>query len=123
MSPFFHKALCGPYKEGTERQMVLQEDERAVRTVILLACGCKGGVSVRDLQEMVLLGAVADQYGTEAVASAVEDAIVRIVTVETCGEVLCRSGGEQLPRAVFAARKVALLRFEAVSRSGGFSIG
>ena len=59
--------------------MVLQEDERALRKVMELACGCKGGVSVRDVQEMVVLGAVADQYGMEAVVSAVEDAIVRIV--------------------------------------------
>ena len=64
-----------------------------------LVCGCKGGVRVRDVQEMVVLGAVADQYGMEAVVSAVEDAIVRSVTVETCGEVLCRSGGGQLPLA------------------------
>ena len=120
MSPFFHKTLCGPFKEATERQMVLQEDERAVRKVMELACGCKGGVCVRDAEEMVVLGAVADQYGMEAVVSAVEDAIVRSVTVETCGEVLCRSGGGQLPRAECAARKVVLLRFEAVSWSGGF---
>ena len=51
---------------------------------------------------MVFLSAVADQYGMEAVESAVEDAIVRSVTVETCGEVLCRSGEGQLPRAVSA---------------------
>ena len=64
MSPFLHKTLCGPFKEGTERQIGLQEDERTVRRKVMeLACGCKGGVSVRDLQEMVLLGAVADQYG------------------------------------------------------------
>ena len=73
MSPFFHKTLCGPFKEATERQMVLQEDERAVRKVMELACGCKGGVCVRDVEEMVVLGAVADQYGMEAVVSAVED--------------------------------------------------
>ena len=35
---------------------------------------------------------------------------------------LCRSGGGQLPRAECAARKVALSRFEAVSRSGGFKV-
>ena len=88
MNPFFHKTLCGPFREGTERQIRLQEDERELRNVMELACGCKGGVSVRDLQEMVLLGSIADQYGMEAAVSAVEDAIVRSVTVETCGEVL-----------------------------------
>ena len=79
MSPFFHKTICGPFKEGTERQMVLGEDESAVRKVMELACGCKGGVRVRDVQEMMQLGAVADQYGMEAVVSAVEEAIVRSV--------------------------------------------
>ena len=39
MSPFFHETLCGPFKEGTKRQMVLQEDERAMRKVMELACG------------------------------------------------------------------------------------
>ena len=76
MSPFFHKTLCGPFKEGTERQIGLQEDERAVRKVMELACGCKGGVSVKNLQEILLLGAVADQYGMEAVVSGLRPCFV-----------------------------------------------
>ena len=70
---------------------------------------------------MIWLGEAAAQHGMEAVVSAVEDAIVRSVSVQTCGEVLCRGGGGQLPRAESAAWKVALSRFEAVSRSGGFN--
>ena len=73
MSPFLHKTLFGPFKEGTERQVVPEEDEGAVpeedegavRKVMELACGRKGGVHVRDVQEMVRLGAVADQSGME----------------------------------------------------------
>ena len=53
--------------------------------------------------DMMQLGAIADQYGMEAVVSAVEEAVVNSVTVETCGEVLLRGGGGQLPRAESAA--------------------
>ena len=72
---------------------------------------------------MIALGVLADKYGMEAVVAAVDGALVRVVTAETCGEVLCWSRGNrwgQLPRAVAASRMMALERFELVSRSGGF---
>ena len=66
--------MCFDHDVFVTRFVELQSPPRAVRKVIELACGCKGGVGVRDLQEMVVLGAVADQYGMEAVVSAVEEA-------------------------------------------------
>ena len=74
-----------------------------------------------DVQEMIRLGESAAQYGMEAVVSAVDKAVVSGLTVETCGEVLRRGGGGQLPRAESAAWTLVLQRFEAVSRSGGFN--
>ena len=62
------------------------------------------------------------------VASAVEEAVVQVVTVKTCGEVLRWSatsgggwgGGGQLSRAVLAAQMLALDRWGEVCQSAGF---
>ena len=121
LSPVFHKMLCGDFKEKTDRRIELDDDEeKALRKVMELACGCEDGVRVRGVGDMMDLGATADQYGMEAVVSAVEEAVVSSVTVETCGEVLRHGGGGQLPRSESAAWTLALERFEAVSWSGGF---
>ena len=113
----------GLSKESIDRRIELDDnEERALRKVVELACGCSGGVRVRDVQEMIRLGLLADQYGMEAVVSAVEEAIVRSVTAETCGEVLHCVGGGQLPRSVSAAWTLALKHFEVVSRRGGLTL-
>ena len=125
ISPVFRTMVCGSFKERAEKRLEIKdEDERALRLAIDLACGREGGVQVVDLREMAGLGAFADRYGMVEVAAAVEEAMVRSVTVETCGEVLCCSGagasGMQLPRAVSSARALALERFGDLSRSPGF---
>ena len=53
-----------------------------------LACGCQDGVQVGDVREMVKVGAFVDRYQMADVAGAVEEAIVRSLTMENCGEVL-----------------------------------
>ena len=111
--------VCGSFKESSEKLLHLgDEDERALRQAMELACGCPEGVHVADLQEMAILGALADRYEMVEVVAAVEDAMVRSVTVDTCGEVL--EGQGQFPRALAAARKQALERFRDLARSRGF---
>ena len=89
-----------------------------------LACGCPDGVQVGEVREMVEVGLFADRYEMAEVAGAVEEAIVRSLTVENCGEVLSWSGGARvggaLPLAVAAARKLGLDRFAELSKSRGF---
>ena len=49
------------------------------------------GAAVRmeeGIEGVMGLGLIADRYQVEAVQGAVEEAVVRLVTVESCGEVL-----------------------------------
>ena len=54
------------------------------------------------------------------VASALEDAIIRALTVDNCGEALFGAGRAGLWRAEGAARALAAARFEAVAATAGF---
>ena len=122
LSPVLRTMICeGCFRESTERQLQLDdEDERALRLTMELGCGGEGGVKVRDVMEMIGVGVIADRYQMVEVAAAAAEALARSVTVDSCGEVLGWSGGGQLPRAVSAARKLALKRFDTFSRSEGF---
>ena len=117
--------VCGSFRESAEKHILLDDaDERALRHVMDLACGCPDGVQVGDVREMVMVGVFADRYQMAEVAGVVEEAILRSLTVENCGEVLRWSGGASgegpLPLAVAAARKLGLDRFAELSRSRGF---
>ena len=80
--------VCGSFCESAEKQILLDDvDKRALGHVMDLACGRPEGVQVGDLWEMVEAGAFAHQYQMEEVVGAVEEAIVRSLTVD-CGEVL-----------------------------------
>ena len=80
-SPVFPKMLCGDFKEKTDKRIELDDgEEKALRTVMELACGCEEGVRMRGVGDMMELGAIADKYGMEAVVFAVEEAVVRSVT-------------------------------------------
>ena len=118
----FHKIVCGGFKEETDRRIeLIDEEAEALQKLLLLACGEEGGVSVSGIEEMIELGTIADLYGMEAVVSAIEEAIARSVTVETCAEVLCLNGGGLfLPRAVSAARRAALHMFEDFVQTEGY---
>ena len=113
ISPIFRKMICGSFRERTERQMRLEEEE--------LSCGLEKGVPVTDLEEMIRLAIFADRYEMAEVAAAVEDAIRRsYLTVKTCLEVLSWKERDQLPGVVSAARELALERFAHWSLTLGF---
>ena len=117
-SPVFRKMICGSFRERTERQMGLDdEDETPLRLAMELSYGLEEGVPVTDLDEMIRLAIFADRYEMVGVAAAVEDAIRRTyLTVETCLEVLALKERDQLPGVVSAARELALKRFADLSR-------
>ena len=121
-SPVFRKMICGSFRERTERQMGLDdEDETPLRLAMELSCGLEEGVPVADLDEMIRLAIFLDRYEMAEVAAAVEDAIRRsYLTVETCLEVLSWNQRDQLPGVLSAARELALKQFLGMSRSGGF---
>ena len=77
-----------------------------------------------DVQEMVELGLFVDRYEMVEMAGVVEEAIVRSLTLDNCGEGLHWSRGATwegpLPLAVAAAHKLGLDSFAELSRSQGF---
>jgi hypothetical protein len=66
------------------------------------------------------LGLIATRHQVETAAEAVEEAVVRLMKVESCDEVLERSSGSGLVRVARASRELALLEFEPFARTAGF---
>ena len=125
ISPELRTMVCGSFRESTEKQILLDNvDEGALGHGMDLACGRPEGVRVADLREMMGVGAFAHRYQMAEVVGAVEEVIVRSLTVDICGEVLRWAGeasdGGLLPGADSAARKLGLDRFAELSRSQGF---
>ena len=119
-SPVLHKLICGSFTEGGRRRFELQEvSGSAFRDVLDVWCGADLG-SERDVCRAMELGAVADRFQMTDVVSALEDAILRHLGVDTCADVLGRAGGAWLDRPREAARGLALGQFEAVAATAGF---
>ena len=72
------------------------------------------------LEAAVGLGRMADRYQVEAVQGAVEDAVMRLLTVESCGRVLAYGWGSGLVRVERACRELALREFDEFARTAGF---
>ena len=64
------------------------------------------------LEEAIALGRMADQYQVEAVQAAVEDALVRMLTVENSWRVLAWVYRSGLARVGRASRGLALHEFD-----------
>ena len=120
LSPVWRAKLCGHIGTEARRQLALDESEARLFSK-LVALG--SGASVRmegGLREAVGLGLMADRYQVEVVQDAVEDAVMRLVTVESCGRVLEWSSGSGLVRVERASREVALRSFDAFAATVGF---
>ena len=72
------------------------------------------------LEAAVELGRMADRYQVEAVQQAVENAVVRLLTVESCGMVLACGWGSGLERVKRAGQDLALREFDEFARTAGF---
>jgi hypothetical protein len=88
LSPVWRAKLCGEVGGEARWQLALEGGEAGLfRKLVALGSGAavtmKGG-----LGGVMGLGLMADRYQVEAVQGAVEEAVVRLVTVESCGEVL-----------------------------------
>ena len=88
-----------------------------------LAALCSGAATVTiegGLEAAVGLGQMADRYQVEAVQAAVGDAVVRLLTVASCGRVVACGLGSGLVRVERASREVALREFDEFARTAGF---
>ena len=86
----------------------------------LLALGSGAAATMEGgLEAAVRLGRMADWYQVEAVQGAVEDAVVRLLTVESCGRVLACGWGSGLARVERAGRELALREFDEFATTAG----
>ena len=63
---------------------------------------------------------MADRYQVEVVQCSVEDAVLTLLTLETCGSILVSSFGSGLTRVQSESREFALRKFDDFSKSPGF---
>ena len=88
LSPVWRAKLCGAIGGEARWQLALDRSEAGLFSKVV-ALGSGAAVTMEGgLEAAVGLGRMADRYQVEAVQGAVEDAVVRLLTVESCGRVL-----------------------------------
>ena len=120
LSPVWRAKLCGEMGGETRWQLALDGGE-AFMFSKLIKLGSGESVTIEGgLGGVVALGLMADRYQVEAVQGAVEDAVVKLLTLENCGRFLTWSSGSGLVRVERASRELALREFEQFSTTSGF---
>ena len=121
-SPVWKAKLCHPdWKGGVEKpSLILEPNARgSLECVLALFCGCEVAVTA-GFSELIDIGQFADSYGIENVSHAVQDEILRQLTVQNCAEVMLKAAGRGLDPVEHACRSLALSDFERFARSEGF---
>ena len=121
-SPVLHKMICGSFNENKNGRIDLHDvDGREFEFMLNIWCGNEEvggkGLTIRDVQQ---LGTVADRFQVTEVAVALEETVIRELSVEDCAEVLVWSGRIGLRQAEWAARRLAVDRFEEVVATSSF---
>ena len=92
-SPVLHKMICGSFNESGGRAMEVKDvDGAAFRKVLDLWCGRELETNA-DIDVLLKLGSVADRFQVTEVVTALEEAIMRQLSVATCADVLSWCGG------------------------------
>jgi hypothetical protein len=120
LSPVWRAKLCGSFADSSNGRLELQADEEATFQQLLhLGIGATATIS-GGLRGLVVVAMMADRYRMEAVLEAVEAELLRRLTVETCAEMLVTGAVSGLARVELESRRLALRRFEELSRTDGF---
>jgi hypothetical protein len=112
------KILCGPFKEGTTRQLVLDDVHSDEFTALLDLWSGKVERVEMQAGELLRLVSVADRLGMTEVGVALEDVFVSQLSADTCVEALVGASRLGLGRVEAAAYAVAVDRFPEISDSG-----
>ena len=99
LSPVWRAKICGDVGGNTRWQLDLAGDDSYIFSkLVMLGCGTSvtmdGGVD-----EVVALGRMADLYQVEVAKCAVEDALLSLLTVESCVRILASSWKSSRRRA------------------------
>ena len=81
---------------------------------------CGNTLEEKELGDMLVLASVADRLEMMEVGAALEEAIIRQLSVGVCGDVLMASCRLGLGRVEAAARELGLERFEELTATRGF---
>ena len=120
LSPVWRAKLCGDIGGKARWQLELDRSEAGLFSKVV-ALGSGAAVTMEGgLEAAVGLGQMADRYQVEAVHGAVEDAVMRLLTVESCGRVLACGLGSGLGRVERASRELALREFDEFARTARF---
>jgi hypothetical protein len=119
-SPILHKMICGSFREGMTRQVVLEDvDWKAFEAVLDMWCG-KDGRTDKALRDVMTMASVADRLQMLEVLTALEDAIICEIGVNTSAELLMESRRLGLKRVEEASWSMVVRRFQEVSGTTGF---
>jgi hypothetical protein len=120
LSPVWRAKLCGDIGGEARWQLTLDGGETGLFRQ-LVALGSGAAVRIEGgLEGAMGLGLMADRYQVEAVQGALEEEVVRLLTVESCGGVMAWSSGSGLVRVERASRELALRSFDEFPRTDGF---
>ena len=85
-SAVMHKMICRPFSECKAPRLELDDVDGTVYSDVLdMWCG-KEGLGDKSLDAVMAMASVADRLGMTEVGAALEDAIVRQLSVDVCGE-------------------------------------
>ena len=120
-SPVLHKMICGGFCETVARSIKVEDvDASTFFDVVSICCG-KHPKSPLDFQQALLLCSIADRFQMAEASAALEDSIIRQLTVAASADMLARSDGPVIARIEAAARELALARFDDFARTDGFA--
>ena len=89
-SPVLHKMICGRFREGTTRQLSLEDmDAKSFEQTLNLWCGKE--VRAEQLGDVMVMASVADRLEMLDVFAVLEAAIMDELRPEVCAEVLMSS--------------------------------
>ena len=121
LSPMLRITICGPFAKGLGRRVDIsgQVDTESFLKAVDLGIG-RSVVVDAGVDTLLRVGKAAEFLQMDSVREAVEDELVRRLTVDTCGEL--RSGGAAsgLWGVEKAARALALYEFGAFAKTAGF---
>ena len=124
LSPVWRAKLCLDTKvwktEESRRCLELEpDDEKVFDELIDLGCGIPVQIT-KGLKHLMHIGKVADKYGMDEVLATVEEEALKMLNIDTCGELLTEASEAGLRTVEEQSKALAVEAFEAFARTDGF---
>ncbi len=120
LSPVWQAKLCRGLTEASRSRLDLTLDDAAsFATAVQLGCG-QPAVVHGGINGLLDIGRLADTYGIEHVHRAVEWEAARLLTIDTCAELLSGAPAAGMLRLEDLCQQLALGAFEAFAQTEGF---